>query len=359
MTGAGRGRHSKMNDTKALVVMPPNADEWAIIKEEAGILFKSGLLPNHIKTPEQAIAIMLKGRELSVPAMTALAKIQVIQGTPSVQPELMLALVQRSGLMEDFRIVESNDRLATISVKRVNQDWKQETFTFEQASKMKTKEDGKTIPLTEKYNWRSMPKVMLLWRCWSAILRVVFGDVVSGLYLIEELNPDARYDLDSGEFVQTGEVVSLPDNGNGHNEPAPVAEVQEYADAPVDSSLPMQPARPYAPRHLLTRLTELVQQKLERVGNEATLKESGAKELAIFMKRILPSEEDRHAFLFAAFNVTSSKELTYAEDAAIRAWIGAGAKVTTAKREADDLLASLGPDGKLQDEPAAEGEAAA
>lgn len=173
--------------------------------------------------------------------------------------------------------------------------------------------------------------------------RALIAATLVGCAVSEFFTQDVE-DLPRGYIDGDWREEPAPDNGNGHT---PVAETQEYADAPVDSDAPMQPVRPYSPRTLLEKLTELVAKKLENPGNEAMLPDSGAKELAIFMRRILPNEDERHAFLRAAFNVDSSKALTYAEDAAIRAWIGKGSKVELAKREADDLLATLDGEGRL------------
>jgi hypothetical protein len=71
-------------------------------------LVKSGLLPQSIKTPEAAVVIILKGRELGIPPMEALNSISVIQGKPTVSPQLMLALIYRSGL-GSIQILERTD----------------------------------------------------------------------------------------------------------------------------------------------------------------------------------------------------------------------------------------------------------
>jgi hypothetical protein len=179
--------------------LPPK-EEWELMREQASVLIRSGLMPKGIKTAEQVIAIMLKGRELNVPTWTALTKIHVIQGVPTVAPELMLALIRRSGLLEYFVIVESTDKVCTIKAKRVGEPEHTESFTFAEASRLTTQENGKTIPLTEKYNWRQQPAVMLRWRCISKWGRIYYGDVISGLYTPEEINPDIRIS-DEGDII--------------------------------------------------------------------------------------------------------------------------------------------------------------
>ena len=47
----------------------PTKDEWAIMQQQASIAVKSRLLPSNITTPEQAIIVALKGRELGLGMM--------------------------------------------------------------------------------------------------------------------------------------------------------------------------------------------------------------------------------------------------------------------------------------------------
>ena len=91
-----------------LSAMSPSADEWKIITDQARMLVGTNFLPQSIKTPEQAVAIILQGRELGIPTMAALGTINVIQGKPTISPQLMLALINRSGQLENFSI--ENDK---------------------------------------------------------------------------------------------------------------------------------------------------------------------------------------------------------------------------------------------------------
>ena len=59
-------------------------------KELANTLLKSKFLPTAYTTPEQVLTVMLKGAELNIPPMEALSGIHIIQGKPTVSPQLML-----------------------------------------------------------------------------------------------------------------------------------------------------------------------------------------------------------------------------------------------------------------------------
>lgn len=54
--------------------------------EQAIVWIKSGLLPNSVKTPEQAVVIALKGKELNMTPMTSFEMIDVIMGKPALKP---------------------------------------------------------------------------------------------------------------------------------------------------------------------------------------------------------------------------------------------------------------------------------
>lgn len=161
-----------------------NKDQVAIMRWEAKNLVDSGLLPESVKTEQQAIAIIMMGRELNLPPWQAINGINVIKGKPTVSPQLMVALVNRSGALENM-VVDSQEEYCTVTMKRVGRTEHSETFTLKDAQKLN---------LTGKHNWRAQPKTMLKWRAIAACARVVFPDVICGIYTTEEINPDVLVD---------------------------------------------------------------------------------------------------------------------------------------------------------------------
>ena len=165
------------------------------IKERAELLIKSKLLPKYVDTPEKAVAIMLMGQEYGIPPMKAFQSIQVIEGKPTLSAQLMLALCERTGQLEDKKI-EVFDNRAEVTLKRKGQTPHTAVFGDADASKMKAKEavydnngkytHSKTINLIEKYNYRTMKTDMYVARATSRACRRVFPDAVLGLYVPEE-----------------------------------------------------------------------------------------------------------------------------------------------------------------------------
>ncbi len=138
---------------------------------------KSGLLPATVNTPEKALVIIQKGRELGIPPMEALSGISVIQGKPSVSPQLMLALARKTGQLEDLKMTNT-DKRATVTVKRKGQTEYTTTFGVEEAT---------AAGLIGKDNYKKQAGIMFQWRALAANLRVTFPDAISGLYTFDEM----------------------------------------------------------------------------------------------------------------------------------------------------------------------------
>lgn len=184
------------SDLDALTI----ASQMSQLKMFGETLLKSGLLPQSIKTPEAATVIILKGRELGIPPMEALNSINVIQGKPAVSPQLMLALVYRSG-QGSIQVVERTDNRSVVRAHRKGLPPQDFIFTFE---------DAKRLGLAEKDNYRKQPAVMLQWRNVAAAARAVFPDVVSGLYTPDEMGAEVVIGDDESMTVLATQRPSDP-----------------------------------------------------------------------------------------------------------------------------------------------------
>lgn len=163
--------------TGEIATVTADMERWNIMRDQANVLVKSGFLPTAINTPEKALAIMQKGKELGIPPMEALSSINVIQGKPSVSPQLMLALARRTGELIDLKM-DANDKGATVTVTRKGQSPYTTSFGVKEATEM---------GLINKDNYKKQPAVMYQWRAVAQNLRVTFPDAISGLYLVEEM----------------------------------------------------------------------------------------------------------------------------------------------------------------------------
>ena len=62
----------------------PTPQEITTLEKVGEYAIKSGFLPGTIKTPQQAVIIALKGKELGIPPLQAFAQISVVNGKPTI-----------------------------------------------------------------------------------------------------------------------------------------------------------------------------------------------------------------------------------------------------------------------------------
>lgn len=177
----------------------PAADTWRTMLDMAGELVKSGLLPRAIQSPAAALAIIQTGQELGLPPMYALRKIAVINGSPVVEAEVMLAMIYRDHGDNAVFFEETNEKRCVVRYKRKGWE-KYQTFTW-------TIEEAKAAKLTGKDVWQMYPPAMLRARCISAMARAAFPDTVGGMYTHEEAG--AEVDVKNGEIVVVERPVDL------------------------------------------------------------------------------------------------------------------------------------------------------
>lgn len=154
-------------------------DDLRTLMDQAARYVKSGLLPNSIKTPEQALIIMAQGRELGIPSTVALRQIVVVQGKPTCSAELMLALVHRTYGQSAMRVFKTDNEACTVQYRQQGWDGISE-YTF-------SLEDAKRAGLLKNPTWTQYPAAMLRARAISATVRFAFPECISGLYTPEEL----------------------------------------------------------------------------------------------------------------------------------------------------------------------------
>jgi hypothetical protein len=177
----------------ALAVVPAHADSveprsMPELLQLASAAAKTGFFG--AKSPEQALLVMMSGRDLGLSYSQALRAFHVIEGKPSLSADGMVAacLVRRD-VCEFFRTLESTNERATVETKRVGQPAQSYTFAMS---------DAERAGLRGKANWQKYPSRMLLARARAALARDVYPDLLLGLYDPDEL---------TGEVVQT---VAVP-----------------------------------------------------------------------------------------------------------------------------------------------------
>jgi 5'-3' exonuclease len=207
-TGAGG------NTTAAVVSASPQTSKPAITGEvvattadftkqlEPVSLPQAMQLANHMHaarmfngygSPQAVLSTILAGRELGLQAIASLRAFHVIEGKHSPSADVMRGLVLRSGQAKYFRCVERTAERATFETHRHGEP--------EPVRLSYTIEEGYTafkpeLPEAERKKkwassaWGKYPANMVTARAGAMLARLVYPDILFGLYTPEELSDE-------------------------------------------------------------------------------------------------------------------------------------------------------------------------
>jgi 5'-3' exonuclease len=139
-------------------------------------------------SPQGVLSTIMVGRELGLPAMASLRCIYNIEGKHSLSAALMVALVLKSGLAEYFEPISFSEEEATFETQRKGaRNPVRLTHTFDMGKKAfpKTKADWEKSFLAS--GWGRNPTDMVVARAQARLARMVYPDLLAGLYAPEEL----------------------------------------------------------------------------------------------------------------------------------------------------------------------------
>ena len=154
--------------------LSPAEVNWKTAQKIANTLF----VPTAFRgKPEAVFAAILYGDELGLGPMQSLNSIHVIEGKPSMSPELMRALVARAGHRLDVKLA-SNEKVIL---------WGKRADNDSEATVEWSMKDAQQAGLAGRGAWKTYPRAMLLARATSEICRQIFSDCIMGLsYTPEE-----------------------------------------------------------------------------------------------------------------------------------------------------------------------------
>jgi 5'-3' exonuclease len=148
----------------------------------AGILTNSRLYQRQFGSQEAILAIILRGRALNLDATTALESFFYMEreGKIVMSAHTLLGLVMRSNLSEYFHCTSTNNDESTWETKRVgNPGPSSYTYTIAMAEKAKI--------VRTNGPWETRPDDMIRKTAGVSLARMVYPDVVGGLYSHEEM----------------------------------------------------------------------------------------------------------------------------------------------------------------------------
>jgi hypothetical protein len=190
-------------ETKALAIRPQlTPGIWNMIAAVAPAMHKARLF--NMASPEQAMAIMLKGHELGLGLTASFEFVQVVEGRPALSPRGMLALIHNSPECAGVQVVDVlDDKKAVIgctaTMKRRNGFEYSVTWTMADAQRAGVIKSGS--------GWEKYPANMLRWRAIGFCADVVFPDVIGGMKRADELGADLTPD---GDVVEARWSVQQP-----------------------------------------------------------------------------------------------------------------------------------------------------
>jgi hypothetical protein len=173
----------------------------------ATVIFKAKMAPKSLDSVEKITVAIMHGMEVGFTPMAAIQSIAVVNGSPAIWGDGMLALIENSGLLEDKEeLCEIDDKgepsRVVCRVKRVGRArWYEQTFT--QAEAIKAGLWNKQGP------WVQYRRRMMMWRVRGWALRDAFPDVLRGLRSAEEAL-DSMVDITPRAAEPTREQFKIP-----------------------------------------------------------------------------------------------------------------------------------------------------
>lgn len=165
--------------------MTTKSDPWALqptgqnsLRAFAADVASSRMFPQ-IGTPEQAIVVIAWGQNLGVPAMIALTQAYVVHGRVGWGAQFIAGLIKNNESCEKFHISEHSDKHATVLYKRTGEPEGKYTFTLDKARQMGLIKAGGA--------WEKFPGTMCRWAAMRECARMVWPDVVTGVYTPDEI----------------------------------------------------------------------------------------------------------------------------------------------------------------------------
>ncbi len=145
-------------------------------------LSKSKMVPVTLQgKPADIFAILVMGTELGIKPMQALNSINVIQGKPTISPQLMIGMIKGKIPCAIIKVERAGeDILCTTARSKEDYD---NGFLYVSTWNM---ERAKRMGLVGKDNYVKQPETMLRWRAVAESCRQTFPDVLMGLYAPEE-----------------------------------------------------------------------------------------------------------------------------------------------------------------------------
>lgn len=200
-------------DTSLAIRNEVSLDLWNVIKEIAPVAKDSRLFG--VATAEQAMMVMLKGKELGLSLTASFEFVTVIEGKPALIPRGALALILNSPMLDGLEIKDEvaqdgKPTACTVTMKRKNGFTYTARFSMEDAQRAGLVKTGS--------GWEKYPANMMRARAIGFCADIVFPDVLGGLKRADELGADLTADgnIIEGSWKQVGSQPQATIANPGH-----------------------------------------------------------------------------------------------------------------------------------------------
>lgn len=217
-----------------------SAEHWSRLKEVCSMAVASGMLPKHVDTPQKAFTVAMKGNELGFTPMYALEHLSVINGKPTIGGQAMLMLILSRGgpgtVCDLVTPVEDELKYGEWEMQRPGRPARRFKFTME---------DAKRAEVLGNTGWKKYPRAMLRWRALAEGARIIFPDIIAGLYLHEEMGAvvDESGNFSTVDFrkVHAAKEIQATVDGNGSQDHSASASQKTSAEGGNDTAPPSAP----------------------------------------------------------------------------------------------------------------------
>ena len=157
-------------------------DDAESLTRLAKYVVQSGLFG--VANEAAAMVIILTGRSLGLDPIVAMRGTHVVKGKAVLSSDAIAGIVRKSGECASWLVIESTAEKCTIETRRKGDDAPvRHTWTMEMAKRAK---------LNEKDIWKAYPHAMLRARCTAELGRMVFPDILLGVYVEGEIPEEPR-----------------------------------------------------------------------------------------------------------------------------------------------------------------------
>lgn len=162
-------------------------DVYAEAAKRLQIILGTGLVPDHIKTPAQAMTAIELGHSLGMSPLESLRSIQVVKGNPVLKAGALGSLIKKRFGPDAFQVVQCDEEACRIDVRQLDSDGKVSTLRVEF-----TQADAKKAGLWGKNQWAKYPVDMLYARAIARVQKRCFQHLGNGEVWVAELVQEFR-----------------------------------------------------------------------------------------------------------------------------------------------------------------------